>query len=445
MPTGNVNRQWKKEGSNMMVYNNTEWVAWMDDDTKAARAAFYDSYNFAGTTDWAVDLQEFVDDSSIVDDVQEGYTDPNYWSPCTGTYTTIDQLESHKGSIPRHCMDKYIVDVQIAVMEGALNKYKNLIDNGYDKKFSIYEKYVKAQIPDQINNFMASEKVDKYFKCKEYKYVTCCSSCTYACVCERGCTKSGYQLRDMDQCPKFEFTVVGFGNTDIPNATFTLTDPKGFYEDISKTWGIEQSWITYDRRHMRTNNGCQYAGENYNYLKPSNKVKIYNPKKAVGDSYPKAKDMLDRFKIVQKFSYYDELFQVADVVDATSLPAFTTAEAVESMGKIVEKADEIKKKERESFILNFITGLLFWIPMVGEFVGPELATLGRILRLIGENPQNVLGAIFGFLGAAGVGSKGFKDAAGKRRQLTGTKEYDALGDVKTQLDGIEAIRGVCRR
>lgn len=59
--TGNVNRQWKKEGSNMMVYNDTEWVAWMDDDTKAARAAFYDSYNFAGTTDWAVDLQEFVE------------------------------------------------------------------------------------------------------------------------------------------------------------------------------------------------------------------------------------------------------------------------------------------------------------------------------------------------------------------------------------------------
>lgn len=59
--TGKVNKQWKKEGSNMMVYNDTEWVAWMDDDTKAARAKFYDSYNFAGTTDWAVDLQDYVE------------------------------------------------------------------------------------------------------------------------------------------------------------------------------------------------------------------------------------------------------------------------------------------------------------------------------------------------------------------------------------------------
>jgi hypothetical protein len=41
------------------VYNDTEWVAYMDDDMKVAREKFYDSYNFAGTTDWAVDLQEF--------------------------------------------------------------------------------------------------------------------------------------------------------------------------------------------------------------------------------------------------------------------------------------------------------------------------------------------------------------------------------------------------
>ena len=31
----------------------------MDDDMKALRSSSYDSYNFAGTTDWAVDLQVF--------------------------------------------------------------------------------------------------------------------------------------------------------------------------------------------------------------------------------------------------------------------------------------------------------------------------------------------------------------------------------------------------
>ena len=56
---GNVQKKYTKEGSNIMVFNNTEWVAWMDDKMKASRAKFYDSYNFAGTTDWAVDLQKF--------------------------------------------------------------------------------------------------------------------------------------------------------------------------------------------------------------------------------------------------------------------------------------------------------------------------------------------------------------------------------------------------
>lgn len=57
--SGKVNKQWTEEGSNIMVYNDTEWVAYMNDSLKKTRSSFYDSYNFAGTTDWAVDLQKF--------------------------------------------------------------------------------------------------------------------------------------------------------------------------------------------------------------------------------------------------------------------------------------------------------------------------------------------------------------------------------------------------
>lgn len=84
-------------------------------------------------------------------------------------------------------MEQYLADAQIAVLDGALKKYKDLIDKGYDKKFEIYEKYVKAQIPDRINNFMASDKVDKYFKCTEYRSSgTCCKDCRFA-SCLDGC------------------------------------------------------------------------------------------------------------------------------------------------------------------------------------------------------------------------------------------------------------------
>ncbi|KAF2445208.1 glycoside hydrolase family 18 protein [Karstenula rhodostoma CBS 690.94] len=57
--TSNVNKNWTKEGSNMLVFNDTEWVAYITEDMKVKRSEFYNSYNFAGTTDGVVDLQDF--------------------------------------------------------------------------------------------------------------------------------------------------------------------------------------------------------------------------------------------------------------------------------------------------------------------------------------------------------------------------------------------------
>ncbi|KAJ5121270.1 uncharacterized protein N7515_009231 [Penicillium bovifimosum] len=42
--------------SDTLVFGDTQWVAWMSDANKAVRTALYESLNFGGTTDWAVDL-----------------------------------------------------------------------------------------------------------------------------------------------------------------------------------------------------------------------------------------------------------------------------------------------------------------------------------------------------------------------------------------------------
>ncbi|KKK18118.1 hypothetical protein AOCH_004859 [Aspergillus ochraceoroseus] len=42
--------------SNILVYNDTQWVSYMDKVTKANRIAYYKSLNFAGYADWAIDL-----------------------------------------------------------------------------------------------------------------------------------------------------------------------------------------------------------------------------------------------------------------------------------------------------------------------------------------------------------------------------------------------------
>ncbi|RSL78176.1 hypothetical protein CEP51_008443 [Fusarium floridanum] len=45
--------------SDILVYDDTEWVAYMSDSTKRKRISKYQGLNFGGVTDWAVDLQKF--------------------------------------------------------------------------------------------------------------------------------------------------------------------------------------------------------------------------------------------------------------------------------------------------------------------------------------------------------------------------------------------------
>ena len=47
--------------SDVLVYDDDQWVAYMSESTKAVRTRLYASLGFGGTTDWATDLQKFND------------------------------------------------------------------------------------------------------------------------------------------------------------------------------------------------------------------------------------------------------------------------------------------------------------------------------------------------------------------------------------------------
>ncbi|EPS45982.1 hypothetical protein H072_63 [Dactylellina haptotyla CBS 200.50] len=46
--------------SNILVWNNTEWVAYMDNTNKGGRVGWFKGLRMGGISDWAVDLQAFV-------------------------------------------------------------------------------------------------------------------------------------------------------------------------------------------------------------------------------------------------------------------------------------------------------------------------------------------------------------------------------------------------
>ncbi|KAI9374613.1 hypothetical protein BJX61DRAFT_540623 [Aspergillus egyptiacus] len=461
---GNVNKQWKEEGSNILVYNETEWVAYMDDEMKAARTEFYDSYNFAGPTDWAVDLQEFVDGSGP-DDYPDDYEydiNLDLFPECTDTYTTFQELEENQDSIPAHCMEQYIIQVEIAVMEAALNRYTELLEDGYEE-FKIYEEYVEDQVQPQLDAFMRSDEANNYFTCTETGRKSCCGSCSNP-YCIINCSDApdcvandGWVTEDVD-CP------TGFYDDNAINATFTLIDPEGFYQAIYEEYGIEESWVKFDRRKVTTSQNCNWAGEDtlecqdrydnffHNYPTRNNEnFEVYNPKDLIGESYEKARDLLRRFRAVRDFTLYDELMPWSDLVDAGSLPALAFQAAVKGMDSIVGAADEIEEQLREQTILGFVTGLLFFIPFVGEAVGAAgLLSARTLLRLAGaagetgllvydivEIPDGAFMAIFSYLAGAGLGRAGFRDAADARRAMT-SKDLNSLGSLKTNLDLIDS-------
>ncbi|PTD02778.1 Killer toxin subunits alpha/beta [Fusarium culmorum] len=82
--------------SDILVYDDTEWVSYMSPSTKMARETVYKAFGMGGTTDWAVDLQEYHDVPKpskswaiFKEDAASGY-DPLLDNERTGNWTKMN-------------------------------------------------------------------------------------------------------------------------------------------------------------------------------------------------------------------------------------------------------------------------------------------------------------------------------------------------------------------
>ncbi|PCG90917.1 Glycoside hydrolase, superfamily [Penicillium occitanis (nom. inval.)] len=91
--------------TDILVYNETQWVGYMSSANKANRTSFYRGFNFAGTGEWAIDLETFepyLDTTSgefidLGDDPGAAAYDINEDIPCYSVSTahnTTAELES---------------------------------------------------------------------------------------------------------------------------------------------------------------------------------------------------------------------------------------------------------------------------------------------------------------------------------------------------------------
>ncbi|KAK3312158.1 hypothetical protein B0H66DRAFT_578425 [Apodospora peruviana] len=82
--------------SDILVYDNDEWVSYMSPATKKTRSALYKAWGMGGTTDWATDLQKYHDAPAPSPDwtrftlkVKKG-EDPKDDDSRSGTWTSLD-------------------------------------------------------------------------------------------------------------------------------------------------------------------------------------------------------------------------------------------------------------------------------------------------------------------------------------------------------------------
>jgi chitinase len=140
----------KDSDSDILVYNDLEWVAWMADNTKKERMKWYESLNFAGASDWAVDLDY---DKGLFEEPQDGTGIA--LRPCQYNleFSDFTQFEALQFSIPEYCKDYHIMQILQKMLGEVIGRYDE-IKKGYDGKFGYYVKWVKEKVPAQLNEFM---------------------------------------------------------------------------------------------------------------------------------------------------------------------------------------------------------------------------------------------------------------------------------------------------
>jgi len=85
-----------KSNSRIVVYDNTQWVALMDDSIRSQRSALYTGLQMGGTTNWASDLEKYNDVPEGSSDSWSAFrlsikvgSDPYAKGPRSGNWTTL--------------------------------------------------------------------------------------------------------------------------------------------------------------------------------------------------------------------------------------------------------------------------------------------------------------------------------------------------------------------
>lgn len=435
--------------SDIMVYNEVEWVAWMTDVTKRTRIDYYRGLNFGGVSDWAVDLDRDwgpyqIGESDLDQDGGRG-------CDLSLEFDDLEALEEAADGLQEGCHVIYALRILSKMLSDAVARYRD-VDNGYDGKFNSYRRHMEKVLPAQLEQWAYWRDRDG-FRGDGQKY--------FDCKFEGNSEWEG-------ECPVPDDVVgnllVGYWYLDM-----TLRDSDGFDKALSEL-GIDRSWVEFSRhkeeiRCTPTQQPTQcwtfdLAIEGYPTLKSD--FEVPNPKDVVDEVLPNLAKLEDQLTA----AIFDISLGIwegnnADVVEVLSMPVFMMVQAVEGMATAKEIGDEVEEEEEKNLILTIITAVLFFVPVVGQFsaAAAGLVGLARAFAAAGaagslamtivdiiENPEAAPMAIASMLLGGRIRTpKNFADAAAARRAMSDAMRGN-VGDVfKKHDDTLQRVLAACRR
>ncbi|KAH6603443.1 glycoside hydrolase family 18 [Trichoderma cornu-damae] len=476
-----------------MVFYGSDWVSFLSDDSKARRTLLYREANLKGIVDWAVDLQEYTDDSLDPDNDDEGLSDTDPLAPCDDEYGAMEELDAAAGHIPEHCVTLYTLTALNGLLQTSIRNYTDIMSDGYDDKFDIYAESVVAQASLTLHKWVNTNGTN-YFTCVVAETAVCCNVCRRSqrrsTECDYCFSGDCYHLahsgdfgpptqiqnkkvyNESEPCPP-DYSRRGFGpdNPYGQSVYWTFSNETGFYADMESDTGIAKNKTKigdYNRGNpcapsSKPGDACWASGMDFGVPVIDNysASDVANPKDIIQKGLENVQVLGPQIEgIITTLKLDGWVDDAPALIDSLSLPILMIASATEKMALVKKIAEKIDEERQKAFILAFLSAIFLFIPIIGEIAGAigELADVGAILSMIGaagnagldiytivDDPKNAPLAIFDLvLSPLALGDISKVKMAAQIRRGMRAEDVAKLGkSVESRMDTIDKVIGKC--
>jgi len=373
----------KASDSDILIYDS-EWVAWMDTNTKKSRTAEYKALNFAGTSDWAIDLQQEMDYDSLhangTETIGDGDLDTTT-KECVihKHYDNLEALEKDAEGKERYCLAIKAIELLRGMLDKSFDGYDDAA-KGYDDLFPTYEKYIKDTMQQRIVDWLWGAKESKD---PGYKYYKCFGS--RGTIGKKREDAKEYPCGDRPNDNGDDWTWVSLFRLAISQTLvltraqwFEVKDRAGWNKSLSAA-GIDPEWVE-EKKYDHTDGIDNCPNPEipcitthtiiHNYPTKKDNIEIPDPKDVIVEArknLTNVQNEFDRVTVELTLGVFEG--EPEDAVDVLSMPVAMLRDAIDSMVEVKDLAKKVNEENKKNLILKIIEGVLFLIPFVGGLIG----------------------------------------------------------------------------